>query len=70
MARQPKNIYVEPRNDGKFEVLRPNADRASAVRGTQTEAIAAAKRMFPDVKPDVARVRHTKNGSPDQFRKG
>jgi hypothetical protein len=64
-----KNVYVEPHPDG-FAVTRANADRASRVYDTQAEAIAGAKRMFPDVKPDVARVRHTKNGNPDQFRKG
>ena len=65
-----KNVYIEPRRDGSFAVLRANAERASAVRDTQGEAIAAAKRMFPDVKPDVARVRHTNQGHPDQYRKG
>jgi hypothetical protein len=53
-----KNVYVEPHPDG-FAVTRANADRASRVYDTQAE-----------VKPDVARVRHTKNGNPDQFRKG
>ena len=64
-----KNVYIERRDDGKFAVLRPNAQRASAVRDTQGAAIHAAKQMFPDVKPDIERVRHTKNGHPDQWRK-
>jgi len=65
-----KNVYIEPRDDGTFAVMKPNADRASAIRDTQSDAIVAAKKMFPDVKPDVARVRHTSVGKPDQFRKG
>jgi hypothetical protein len=64
-----KNVYIEQRDDGKFAVLRPNAQRASAVRDTQGAAIDAAKQMFPDVKPDIERVRHTKSGQPDQWRK-
>ena len=64
-----QNVYIEPRDDGTFAVMKPNAERASAIRNTQAEAIAAAKEMFPDVKPDIARVRHTGQGSPDQFRK-
>jgi len=64
-----KNVYIEPRDNGTFAVMKPNAERASAIRDTQREAIAAAKEMFPDVKPDVARVRHTDVGKPDQFRK-
>ncbi len=64
-----KNVYVEPHPDG-FAVTRANANRASGVYDAQAQAIVAAKRMFADVKPDVARVRNTKNGNADQFRKG
>lgn len=64
-----KNVFIEQRDDGKFAVLRPNAERASAIRDTQGAAIDAAKQMFPGVKPDIERVRHTKNGNPDQWRK-
>jgi hypothetical protein len=64
-----KNIYIEPRANGQFAVMRPNAKRASALCDTQAQAIRTAKVMFPDVKPDVARVRATQGGRPDQFRK-
>lgn len=67
MARN--NVYVEQRADG-YAVMRPKAERASAVCDTQREAINMAKHMFPGVKPDVERVRHTKFGNPDQWRKG
>lgn len=50
--------------------MRSNAKRASAIRDTQGDAIDAANVMFPGVKPDIARVRHTSGGKPDQFRKG
>jgi Uncharacterized protein conserved in bacteria (DUF2188) len=69
VSKRPHNVFVEPHKDG-FAVLKPHAQKPSVVRDTQGEAIAAAKKMFPDVKPDVARVRHTKNGNPDQYRKG
>lgn len=65
-----KNVYIEPRPNGQFAVMKANAKRASALCDTQGQAKRAAKQMFPDVKPDVARVRHTKKGVPDQFRKG
>lgn len=66
----PKNnVYIEQRDDGKYAVKRANAERASAVTDTQRAAIDEAKRMFPDVKPDIERVRHTKVGEPDQWRK-
>ena len=63
------NIYIEPRADGTFAVTKTDAKRASAIRETQRDAIDAAKAMFPDIKPAVARVRQTGGGKPDQFRK-
>ena len=53
-----------------FAVMKPNADRASAIRDTQNDAAYGAKRMFPNVKPDIARVRHPLVHKPDQFSKG
>ncbi|MBE7198939.1 MAG: DUF2188 domain-containing protein [Parafilimonas terrae] len=66
---KPGNIYVEPREEGDFAVRREHSKRASAVLPTQREAIARAKELEPDKKPNVARVRNTKAGGPDQFRK-
>jgi len=64
-----KQIFIEQREEGGFAVRRPNAERASAVAPTQAEAIAIARQMEPNVRPDVERVRHTSQGHPDQWRK-
>jgi hypothetical protein len=63
------NVFIEPRDNGQFAVIKANAKRASVLCNTQKQAEAAAKRLFPDVKADVARVRRTKAGIPNQFRK-
>jgi hypothetical protein len=65
----PKKLFIEKREDGQFAVLKANAQRASALADTQKEAIEIAKQMNPGHSPDVERVRHTKNGNPDQWRK-
>jgi hypothetical protein len=39
----PKKITVQKRNDGKFEGVRPGAERASVVRDTQSDAIDASR---------------------------
>ena len=62
-------FYIERRDDGKYKVLRPSADRASAVTDTQKEAIEIARKMDPGKSPDVERVRHTDKGKPDQWRR-
>ena len=63
------NIYVEQRPDGTYAVEKPGAERASAIRPTQAEAIERAKEIAPGSRPDVERVRHTSKGKPDQWRK-
>jgi len=65
----PKKLFVEKRDDGQFAVSKANAQRASALADTQKEAIEIAKKLNPGHSPDVERVRHTKNGGPDQWRK-
>jgi len=62
-------LFVEPRPDGRFSVKGADAKRASAVCDTQGAAIARARELNPGVAPAVARVRHTDQGHPDQFRK-
>jgi uncharacterized protein YdaT len=64
------NIFVERRPDGNYAVEKPGAGRASAILGTQAEAIERAKEISPNTRPDVERVRHTSAGKPDQWRKG
>jgi hypothetical protein len=62
-------FYIERRDDGKYKVMRPNADRASAVTDTQREAVEKAREMNPGRSPDVERVRYTDKGKPDQWRR-
>lgn len=63
------DVYIEQRPEGDYAVRREGSQRASAVAPTQGEAIEIAKEMFPGVRPDVERVRHTNVGKPDQWRK-
>lgn len=63
-----KEYYVEP-TDGGYSVKAQGAKRASAILRTQKEAIEKAKELNPELKPHVARVRHTTVGHPDQFEK-
>ncbi|WP_027172434.1 DUF2188 domain-containing protein [Methylobacterium sp. 10] len=66
---KPGNIYVEPREQGDYAVRREGSKRASDVLPTQKTAIDRARELEPDKKPNVARVRNTSAGGPDQFRK-
>ena len=50
-------FYIERRDDDKYKVMRPDADRASAVTDTQAEAIEIARKIDPGKSPDVERVR-------------
>jgi hypothetical protein len=61
-------FYIEQRDDGRYNVSRPNADRASAVTDTQAEAIARARQMNPDAAIHVERVRDVGPGR-DKWRK-
>ncbi len=40
--------FVEPREDGRWQVKKPHAERASAITDTQREAIARAKELAPE----------------------
>ena len=64
------NIYVERRGVREYAVVKPGAERASAILPTQAEAIERAREISPDTRPDVERVRYTSAGKPDQWRKG
>jgi hypothetical protein len=63
-----KKFFIEQRDDGRYNVLRPNADRASAATDTQAEAIAKAKQMDPSATIHVERVRVVGPGR-DKWRK-
>jgi Uncharacterized protein conserved in bacteria (DUF2188) len=57
--RETDAMRVQQRNDGKFEVRKPGAKRASAVKDTQTEAVARARELAPGKAPIAKRVRKT-----------
>jgi len=55
--RESDAIQVQKRNDGRYEVKRPGAKRASDVKDTQKEALARARELDPDNAPIAKRVR-------------
>ena len=61
-------LFVTRRDDGRYNVLRPGAQRASAVEDTQRGAIDRAKQIEPDATVHIQRVRGIPPG-PDKFRK-
>lgn len=69
MSKRKGDVYIERRADGDYAIRKEDSKRASAVAPTQAEAIEKAREMFPGVRPDVERVRHTNKGRPDQWRK-
>jgi hypothetical protein len=63
-----EKYFIEQRDDGKYKVLKPDADRASAVADTQKEAIDRARQLNPDATIHVERVRNVGPGR-DKWRK-
>lgn len=61
--------WIERRPEGDYAVRKPNLERASAIESTQAEAIDRARKMSPNSAIHIERVRHTKDGSPDKWRK-
>lgn len=65
-----KNHYfVEENKAGKFAVRAKGSKRASRLLDTQKEAEAHAHNLNAKDKADVERVRNTKTGGRDQWRK-
>lgn len=62
-------FFIEQRPQGDYAVRKPNSERASAVEGTQAEAINRAQRLNSKAEILVERVRHTSKGNPDKWRK-
>jgi hypothetical protein len=62
-------FYIEKRDQGDFAIRKPNSQRASAIEPTQAKAVQRAQQMNPDAAIHVERVRHTKGGTPDKWRK-
>ncbi len=61
-------LFVTRRDDGRYNVRRPDAARASAVMDTQREAIDRAKEIDPEATLHIQRVRGVPPG-PDKFRR-
>ena len=64
---EKNELFVTRREDGRYNVLRPDAQRPSAVTETQREAIDSAKEINPDAAVHIQRVRGNPPG-PDKFR--
>ena len=54
---------------GEYAVRKGNSGRATAVEPTQAEAIKKARELNPKMPPKVERVRNTKTGGRDKWRK-
>lgn len=55
-------FFIERRDDGKYKVLKPGADRASAVTDTQKAAIDRANQMKPGATIHIEHVRNVGPG--------
>lgn len=55
--RESDAMQVQKRNDGRYEIKRPGAKRASDVKDTQKEALARARELDPNNAPIAKRVR-------------
>jgi hypothetical protein len=67
-VKKDEQLFVEQRPQGDYAVRRGGSERASAVESTQAEAIERARELSTRA-PLVERVRETKNGGRDQWRK-
>jgi len=69
-AKMAKNaLYIERREQGDYAVRKPGSEKASAILPTQAEAIERAREISPDAAVHVERVRDTKVGGRDKWRK-
>ena len=64
-----ERLYVERREEGDYAVRRANSKRASDVLPTQAAAIERAVELSGGLAPHVERVRDTKAGGRDKWRK-
>jgi hypothetical protein len=64
---KPDEFFVTRREDRRYNVIRPNATRPSAVTDTQRQGIDRAKEIDPNATIHVQRVRGNPPG-PDKFR--
>lgn len=69
MADKKHELYVERRPEGDYAVRRGGSERASAIAPTQKDAIEKAEKLDPTAAVHVERVRDTKVGGTDRWRK-
>jgi Uncharacterized protein conserved in bacteria (DUF2188) len=69
MADKKHELYVERRSQGDYAVRRGGSERASATAPTQKQAIEKAEQLDPKAAVLVERVRDTKIGGRDKWRK-
>ena len=59
-------LIIEPRDDGRWAIKKPHAERASAVENTQTKAVKRAKQLAPEgdikLKGLNGKFRHIQHG--------
>jgi hypothetical protein len=69
MAGKNHELYIERRSEGDYAIRRGGSERASLTAPTQKEAIEKAERLDPKAAILVERVRDTKIGGRDKWRK-
>jgi hypothetical protein len=62
------HVYVKRRENGQYSVKVGDNDRASGLFWTQADAVGAARRMCPQVKPDIECQPNTTRGTSGQWR--
>ena len=69
MTGKKHELYVERRDQGDYAVRRGDSERASETAPTQKAAIQKAEKLDPQAAILVERVRDTKLGGRDKWRK-
>ncbi len=62
-------FFIEQRPEGDYAIRRANSERASAIEPMQAQAIEKARELDPEAAIHVERVRDTKTGGRDHWRK-
>lgn len=69
MVKRTNKVFIERRPHGDYALRKPDAEKASAIATTQKKAIQKAREMNPQAEILVERVRDTKVGGRDKWRK-
>ena len=63
-------LFIERREkEGDYAIPRPDSDRASGIEDTQAKAIERAREIDRNATIEVERVRDTKGGGRDKWRR-